>query len=103
MRDITWNNQASVQQKVLASAEMIIAIACFAVAIWPLSGLCSGRPLAQDCESWFIFGVNFFGPFGLLALVCSVWSIKTSSLAPHIVLGGGLLALTTFWFVLARL
>lgn len=90
------------QRRVLTWVELGIAVACLAVAAWPLSGLCSGRPLGHDCESWLIFGVNLFAPLGVVALACGLWSLRTRSPAPHLVLGAACLVLPTLLALIGR-
>ena len=63
----------------LAWIELFASIFLLALVVWPVSGFCSGRVLGLDCEAWFIFGVNLFGPLGLLALGGAVWSLKYNS------------------------
>lgn len=82
----------------LAWIELSISIVLLVLTIWPISGLCSGRLLGNDCESWFIFGVNIFGPLGLLTLVCSIWSLKEISIIPQFVLIAGFSMLMIYWF-----
>lgn len=72
------------RSRVMRGAVLGLAFLFLTVAVWPLTSLCSGRPLGRDCESWLIFGVNLFGPFGLVALFCWAWSARTASLAPHV-------------------
>ena len=83
--------------RILACVELLISIIAFALGAWPVSGLCSGRPIGFDCESWFIFGVNIFGPLGLLLLVCSIWSLKKRSWVPQYFLLAGCAMIIIFW------
>jgi hypothetical protein len=69
--------------KKFAWLELFISLLLLVLAFWPMSEFCSGRPLGHDCESWFIFGVNIFGPIGASALVCSFWSLKINKLTPQ--------------------
>ena len=84
--------------RILAFLEILITIFCLVLVVWPISGLCSGRHLGLDCESWFIFGVNIFGPFGLLAFVCAIWSLKSRKLLPQYFLLFGSVAILIYWF-----
>jgi hypothetical protein len=83
--------------------EMAVAIVCLAVPAWPLTGQCRGRTLGHDCEAWLILGVNVFLPFGLLALACSIWSMRSDSWAPHLVFAAGCLAVMGFFAYLSTL
>jgi hypothetical protein len=84
-------------RRALAWVEISGAIACLGLATWTVSGMCAGRPLGHDCESWFIFGVNVFAPIGMAALACGLWSLRTSSATPHLMLGAvSLLVLARF-------
>lgn len=38
-----------------------------------------------------------FGPIGILALICSVWSLKAKSVAPQFILSFGLIAILLYW------
>lgn len=95
-------NQAARPRRVLAWLEIGLAVASFGLAAWPRSGFCAGRPLGHDCESWFIFGLNLFAPFGLVALGCGLWSLRTRSPAPHLVVGGAGLVLLALVVLFGR-
>jgi hypothetical protein len=91
------------RKRPLTWLEMAAAIVCLALPVWPLTRWCSGRPLGFDCEAWLILGVNVFLPFGLLALACSIWSMRSDSWAPHLVFAAGCLAVMGFFaFVAAQ-
>jgi len=83
--------------KVLAWIEILMSIVLLALAVWPFSGFCSGRFMGLDCESRAIFGVNMFGPLGILGAVCSAWSLKYKTAVPQFVLLFGFLAIMTYW------
>ena len=87
----------------LAWIELLASILLLALAVWPLSGLCSGRPLGYDCESWFIFGVNLYGPVGLLALGASVGSFTTRSWVFQYILVAGVVVVAIRWVSYAYL
>ena len=89
-------------RRALTWTEIGVATACLALTAWPRTSLCAGRPLGYDCESWFIIGVNLFGPFGVVALACGLWSLRTRSLAPHLLLGAASLVLLTRFVLIAR-
>jgi hypothetical protein len=55
--------------------------------------------MGNDCETWFIFGVNMFGPVGLMALACSVWSLTTGSRIAQYALLVGTLAVLGYWAI----
>jgi hypothetical protein len=75
--------------RALAWIEIGVSPILLTLFVWPVSGFCFGRPLGQDCESWFIFGVNVFGPVGVLSLACGLWSLNTGSHVPHYVMLAG--------------
>lgn len=79
--------------------ELLLSLGFLLVPVWTLSGLCAGRPLGFDCESWFIFGVNMFSPVGALGVVCAAWSLKRGSWRAQVVLGIGCLAILAYWVV----
>jgi hypothetical protein len=81
----------------LALVEILISVLVLALAIWPVSGACSGRTLGMDCESWFILGINVFGPVGALALACGAWSLKKGGWAAQYVLLAGVLVVSARW------
>lgn len=83
--------------RTLAWLEIAFALALLALAVWPFSGYCSGRFIGLDCEGRAIFGVNMFGPLGVLALICAAWSIKTRSAVPQYVLLSGLAVILGYW------
>jgi hypothetical protein len=83
--------------KQLVWIELLASISLLLLSIWPISGLCSGRPAGFDCESWFIFGVNAFGPLGILLLLCSIWSSKTGLWLPQLILLLGSLLVASYW------
>lgn len=91
----TLSNE-TVALRTLARIELVAGILLLLLAIWPLSGFCSGRPLGNDCESWFIFGVNLFGPAGLLAIVCALWTLRRGSQLPQYLLLGGWVGLVGY-------
>jgi hypothetical protein len=84
--------------RIIAWIELFISIVFLTLSVWPFSGLCSGRPVGFDCESWAIFGVNFFGPMGLIAFVCSIWSLKKKTLVPQYFLVAGGAVLIIYFF-----
>lgn len=86
--------------RILACIELFIALVSLALVFfsWPGFSLCKGRPLGFDCESWFIFAVNIFGPLGLLALVCSGWSIRKRSWVPQYFMVAGCVILIIYLF-----
>lgn len=83
--------------RILACLEIVAAIIFLALAVWPFSEYCSGRFLGLDCESRAIFGVNMFGPLGILGLICSAWSLNSKSAMPQYILLFGLLAIMGYW------
>ena len=83
--------------RVISWVEVSLSVFLLALAAWPFSDFCSGRPGGFDCESWAIFGVNLFGPLGLLGLVCSIWTLITQSLIPQYVVIAGLAMLLIYW------
>jgi hypothetical protein len=85
----------------LSGLAFVAGLVLLGLAYWPISGFCAGRPMGNDCETWFIFGVNMFGPIGLLALACSVWSLKTGSWIPHYALIVGTLVVLGYWGIFA--
>jgi len=85
--------------RILAWIELSVSILLLAMVFWPISTFCNGRTLGLDCESWFIFGVNLFGPAGLLALVCSVLSLWLKSWIPQKVLLFGWAMILACWWV----
>jgi hypothetical protein len=86
--------------KILAWIELSLSIFSPALALcsWPGFGLCHGRPVGFDCESWFIFGVNIFAPLGLLAFVCSIWTLKKRTSVPQYMLVAGSVILMVYLF-----
>ncbi|RJP82066.1 MAG: hypothetical protein C4522_04970 [Desulfobacteraceae bacterium] len=72
--------------RILVWLELIASMVLLALAIWPFLDFCSGRFMGLDCESRAIFGVNVFGPLGIVALVCSTWSLKSKSIRPQFLL-----------------
>ena len=85
--------------KILGWLEIMLAIILLALALWPFSGYCSGRFMGLDCESRAIFAVNMFGPLGILAIVCSTWSLKGKSIVPQYVLVFGVMLVIAYWWV----
>jgi hypothetical protein len=83
--------------KAVAWFEIVASIILLGFAGWPFSGFCSGRFMGLDCESRAIFGLNMFGPLGILMLICSVWSLKTKSVVPQFVLVFGVVAIMLYW------
>lgn len=83
--------------KILAWMEVVASIVLLALAAWPFTGYCSGRFLGLDCESRAIFGVNMFGPLGILGIICSAWSIKYKTTMPQFVLLCGFIGIMTYW------
>ena len=82
--------------RTLAWLEIVASIMFLALTVWPFSGFCSGRFMGLDCESRAIFGVNLFGPLGILGLSCSAWSLKSKSVLPHYVLLIGFVAIMVY-------
>ncbi len=83
--------------KALYSSELLLSLAFLVLPLWAVSGLCQGRPLGYDCESWFIFGLNFYFPIGLVGLACSIWSLQTGSWRSQPVLLITCLLTTAYW------
>ena len=83
--------------RLLAWLEIVASIVLFALTAWPFSGFCSGRFIGLDCESQAIFGVNMFGPMAILALSCSVWSLKSKSVMPQYILVFGIVLIMAYW------
>lgn len=81
------------QRKGLVWIEVGIGVLGIASAIWPLSRFCTGWPLGHDCEAWHILGVNLFAPLGVVFLMCAVWTARTPSRTPHLVLGAAFVAI----------
>lgn len=81
------------QRNVLVWLEVVIAILGIASVVWPLSRFCSGWPFGHSCEAWMILGVNLFAPFGIVSLICAVWTARTQSRMPHVVLGAAFVVL----------
>lgn len=83
--------------KTLVWLEIILAIVLIAFALWPFSGFCAGRLMGLDCESRAIFGINLFGPLGILMFISAIWTLKKQSLKPQylLLLGGGVLVI--YW------
>lgn len=81
----------------LAWLEIMASMLLLALAIWPFSGYCSGRFMGLDCESRAIFGVNVFGPWGIMLFVCAAWSLKRKSSTPQIFLALGIVAVMLSW------
>jgi hypothetical protein len=79
--------------------ELSLSVFLLVLAGWPFSDYCSGRLGGLDCESWAIFGVNLFGPLGLLALTCSILTLITKSLTPQYFLMAGSAMLLIYWFL----
>lgn len=69
--------------RTVAWIEIVLSMMLLALAVWPLSGFCEGKFMGLDCESRAIFGVNLFGPLGLLAFTCSSWSLTSRSVTPQ--------------------
>jgi len=84
--------------RILAWLEITVSMMLLALAAWPFSGFCSGRFMGLDCESRAIFGVNIFGPLGILAFICSAWSLKRKSVTPQYFLAFGVFAVMIYWF-----
>lgn len=78
--------------RALAWLEILASLLLLGLAIWPFSDYCSGRFMGFDCESRAIFGLNIFGPLGIMLLVCAAWSLKHKSSTPQIFLAAGILA-----------
>lgn len=53
--------------------------------------------MGLDCESRAIFGVNAFGPLGIMLFVCATWSLKRKSSTPQMFLALGIVAVMIFW------
>ncbi len=87
--------------RTVAWIEIVLSIMLLALAIWPLSGFCEGRFMNLDCESRAIFGVNLFGPLGLLAFTCSSWSLKGRSVTPQYFLLLGIAVIIIYWLSFA--
>jgi hypothetical protein len=83
--------------RVISWVELSSSVFLLALTAWPVSDYCSGRPGGFDCESWYIFGINFFGPLGFLALVCSISGLMTRSLIPQYFLMTGFVMLLIYW------
>ena len=82
--------------------ELLVSVPLLLVLPWSFSQGCTGRPLGFDCESWSIFGINLFAPFGLFMLVGSAWSLKSGSWTAQysIVLGFVVVgAWWLFWYI----
>ena len=84
--------------RILGWVELLVSIPFLVLPVWSISSFCSGRVLGNDCESWFIVGVNVFGPLGLLALVCSIWTLKMKLALPQYILALGVTSVLVFWF-----
>jgi hypothetical protein len=84
--------------RIFAWIELFVSIVFLTLVVWPFSGFRSGRPVGFDCESWSIFGMNFFGPMGLLPFVCSIRSLKKKTLVPQYFLVCGGAMSTVYWF-----
>lgn len=84
--------------RILALLELIASVVLLALAVWPFSDYCSGRFMGLDCESRPIFGINIFGPLGIVALVCSIWSLKNNSVKPQFLLLVTPFAIMVNWF-----
>jgi hypothetical protein len=84
--------------KTLAWLEVVASIMLIALAVWPFSGYCSGTLMGLDCESRAIFGINLFGPLGILGLVIAVWSLKSKSVTPQYILLLGFMTIMIYWF-----
>lgn len=86
----------------LSWIELLSSIPLLLIVPWSLSKACTGRPLGFDCESWAIFGINIFGPIGLLMLVGSAWSLKSDAwIAQNIIVMGcaAVGARWLFWYI----
>jgi hypothetical protein len=83
----------------LAWAELSISIALLSLAVWPLTGFCSGRPMGFDCESWFIFGVNIFAPLGIVGFISSIWGLKKRTWKSQYVLAAGFTMVVVYMFL----
>lgn len=83
--------------KTLAWLEIVLAIVLITFALWPFSGFCAGRVMAFDCESRAIFGVNLFGPLGILMFVSAIWTLKKPTLKPQYFLLLGTGAIAIYW------
>jgi low affinity Fe/Cu permease len=53
--------------------------------------------MGLDCESRAIFGVNAFGPLGIMLFVCAIGSLKRKSSTTQIFLALGIAAVMSFW------
>jgi hypothetical protein len=84
--------------KTAAWLEIAVSIVLLGLAVWPFSGFCSGRLMGLDSESRAILGLNLFAPVAILALIASVWSLKTRSVVPQVVLVFGIVAIALYWF-----
>ena len=84
--------------KVLGSVEVLLAIALTGAALFPLSGLCSGRSMGLDCESRAIIAINALAPLALVFGVCGFWLWRSRSWASQYVLLSGIAAVAIYWF-----
>lgn len=85
--------------KVLIWLEIVLSVILLAFAVWPFSGYCSGKFMSLDCESQAIFSINMFGPFGVLCLICSLWSLNGKSVFPQYFLLFGFAVIMLYWLV----
>jgi hypothetical protein len=53
--------------------------------------------MGLDCESRAIFGVDAFGPLGIMLFVCATWSLNRKSSTPQMFLALGIVAVLIFW------
>jgi hypothetical protein len=84
--------------RIMGWVELLASILFLSLTAWSVSSFCSGRVLGNDCESWFILGVNIFGPLGLLALACSIWTLKIELAIPQYILVLGATTVIIYWF-----
>jgi hypothetical protein len=83
--------------RVLGWVELLVSIFFVSLTAWSVSSICTGRVLGNDCESWFIFGINIFGPLGLLGLVCSIWTLKMEQVIPQYMFALGTTTVLIYW------
>jgi hypothetical protein len=83
--------------RIVAWLEISASLVLLGIAVWFFAGFCSGRFMGLDCESRAIFGVNMFGPIGVLALICSVWSLKTKSVVSQLILAFSVFSIMIYW------
>lgn len=84
--------------RVLSWIELLVSIPLLLIVPWSLSRACTGRPIGFDCEAWAIFGINMFGPIGLLMLIGSAWSLKSEAWAAQYIIVVGCAAVGAWWF-----